>query len=211
DTPCCGRGYRPDAKQAAPARHGADHAGYRDTGKKADESVLNVSVPQRAKVFVNGDLTHSVGRFRQFGARGLKPGETHTYRIRAEVQRHGQTLVQTQNVRLAAGDRRTVRFDFLDAKAAAPTLAPAKSPTTVILKVPENAQVFLGGSRTLAQGKLRRYENTQLLAGTQWNNYTIRVAWPAAGGMETQERTVSLTGGQTHQFDFTRPEIAQQP
>lgn len=83
------------------------------TGISADDSgVLTVWVPFDAKVTVNGLETRSIGSRRQFVSYGLKPGLSYRYVVRAQVERDGQTLVESQPVVLTAGQVNAVAFGF---------------------------------------------------------------------------------------------------
>ncbi len=73
----------------------------------SDAALLSVVVPQDAQVYVNGMLTKTPGTQRQFVSYGLLPGYSYTYEVRAVVTRQGQTLSDTQIVRIPSA-RRTI-------------------------------------------------------------------------------------------------------
>ena len=84
----------------------------------SDAALLSVVVPQDAQVYVNGMLTKTPGTQRQFVSYGLLPGYSYTYEVRAVVTRQGQTLSDTQIVRIRVGETRDLAFN-LTARAAA--------------------------------------------------------------------------------------------
>jgi uncharacterized protein (TIGR03000 family) len=79
---------------------------------RAGAAMLTVVVPQDAQVYVNGLLTKTPGVERQYVSHGLQPGYSYTYEVRAVVIRNGQSLSDTQVVRIRVGDERDLAFDF---------------------------------------------------------------------------------------------------
>ena len=79
----------------------------------ADESgILTVSVPDDAKVSINGLLTKSTGSRRQFLSVGLMPGRTYNYVVKVQVVRNGQMQEDTRTVTLTTGQVTAVAFGF---------------------------------------------------------------------------------------------------
>lgn len=78
--------------------------------------------------------------------------------------------------------------------------APAK--TKLTLRVPADAKVTLAGVATKQTGEVREFATGRLAAGQAWNNYTIQVAMMRDGKMVTEERTITLTGGQAQELSF---------
>lgn len=77
-----------------------------------DEStgLISVSVPDDAKVIINGYETNLTGTERHFLSRGLKPGFTYSYEVRIELDRDGETLQDTQMVTLSAGQAESLAY-----------------------------------------------------------------------------------------------------
>jgi uncharacterized protein (TIGR03000 family) len=170
---------------------------------------LSVDVPASAKVFVNGMATTSAGPMRQYMSRNLQPGSTYTYEVRAEMVRDGKTVSETKTVQLTAGQK--VDLAFALTGEANTQLADAAAPqTTLVVRVPADAQVYLAGHETRSSGALRQFTTTQLAPGGEWTNYVVRAAIQRDGQMVTKEQTISLKAGQSHEltFDFDAPAVA---
>jgi uncharacterized protein (TIGR03000 family) len=163
-------------------------AGYIRTG----DAVLTVRVPADAKVFVNGKATKSTGTVRSYVSRNLDPGLQYTYDVRVEFIRDGQTVEESKTVQLTAGRNAELAFN-------GPSTAAA---TTLTLRVPEDAKVFLAGVETSASGSVRSYTTTKLNSGNAWDDYSIRVTVDRDGRTMTQEKSVTLVGGQSQEFSF---------
>jgi uncharacterized protein (TIGR03000 family) len=83
---------------------------------RADAGTLTIWVPDGAKVYVNGQLTKSMGNFRQFISYGLKPGYNYNYVVRAELVRDNRVVEESHTVTLTAGGRESLAFNFDKAK-----------------------------------------------------------------------------------------------
>jgi uncharacterized protein (TIGR03000 family) len=170
-------------------------------------TILAVSVPEEARIYVNGMLTKTPGSQRRYISRGLTAGLRYTYEIRAELRRDGKTLTDTRVVQARAGDTTSVSFDFSTAPA---QVAAAPVATTLTLHVPENARVSLAGNETSSSGVIRQFTTTQLGRGEKWDDYRIVVTIDEDGRQVRRERTISLAGGDSRevQFDFTEERLA---
>jgi len=158
----------------------------------SDDAVyLTVSVPDDAKVFVNGVATTSTGEVRQFVSRGLKPGKSYTFDVRAELESaDGKQTVDSKSVVVSAGQREQVQFAFDEQN------SPVQ--TAVTLNVPEGAIVRLSGNQTEATGTVRTFHTSQLKAGEVWDEYEIQVQL----GDEVKNRSIRLIGGDDLQLTF---------
>ena len=74
--------------------------------------MLNVRVPADAIVIVNDHPTTSTGNIRRYVSRGLNPGLTYRFEIRAEVKRDGTTISRDKVVDLQANQSADLVFDF---------------------------------------------------------------------------------------------------
>jgi uncharacterized protein (TIGR03000 family) len=81
------------------------------TGLSAPATIV-VSVPADAKVTVDGRPTASNSTRRTLITPALEQGAEYVYSLRAEVTRDGQTLAQTQQVTVRAGETFQVPFSF---------------------------------------------------------------------------------------------------
>jgi uncharacterized protein (TIGR03000 family) len=171
-------------------------------------ALLSVSVPAEAKIFINGTATTSSGSERQYVSRGLSNGNRYDYEVRAEITRDGQTVTETKNITLTAGQQVNVSFNF-DGNQDAP-VAGKKASTKLTIHVPADAKVFLAGHETSSNGEVREFTTSRLAAGTEWNNYTVRVVAKVDGRDVTKDETITLTGGEDRDLtiDFGSNPIA---
>ena len=120
-------------------------------------------MPADAKIFVNGSETRSTGGVRRFMSRGLAAGKQYDFAVKMTVDRDGTPAEETKLVSLTAGERTTVSF----------TAAPK---TSLTLRVPADAKVWLAGNETSSQGATRLFETTTLRDGQAWKNYEVRLS-----------------------------------
>jgi uncharacterized protein (TIGR03000 family) len=170
-----------------------------DTNASTGSALLNVSVPESARVFVNGRPTSSTGAQRQYVSRGLAEGFNYTYEIRAEATVDGRVVQDTKVVKVRAGQTIDVAFAMQ-----------AKPETTLTLRVPEDARVTLAGNETSATGELRVYRTTSLSDGQTWSDYQVRVTIERDGQTLTREQTIQLAAGESRElaFDFAAEKVA---
>jgi uncharacterized protein (TIGR03000 family) len=74
--------------------------------------LITISVPEEAKVYINGRETKSTGKVRQYVSAGLIAGYVHTYEIRAVAVRNGQPVEELRHVELRIGQQSTVAISF---------------------------------------------------------------------------------------------------
>lgn len=200
---------------AAPAPEGAEDApppGGSTFIPAGDSVALTVEVPADAKVFVNGMETKSRGAVRRFVSRGLEGGLAYSYEIRAELTVDGETRTESKLVKLHGGQTAQVAFG-LNAAQSTENVAEKPEPTrtTLLLRVPSNARVFLAGKQTSATGELREFSTTRLASQNAWANYPVRVEYERDGRTLTKEQMVVIRAGETQElsFDFEAREVAQ--
>jgi uncharacterized protein (TIGR03000 family) len=152
-----------------------------------------VNVPAEAKIFVNGQATSSTGEVRQYVSRDLSSGMTYTYEVKAEMVVDGKTVEQTKTIDLRAGSTSSLAFDFSNA-------TPVETSLTV--RVPADAKVYLAGNATTASGEVRVFKTTGLSTGKGWNGYTIRVEFEKDGKTVTEEKVIDLAAGQSKEITF---------
>lgn len=169
-------------------------------------TVLAVTVPEQAKVYVNGKLTSTPGTHRRYISRGLVPGFRYTYEVRAELERAGQTLTDTRVVQVRAGETSDVAFR-LDS---APQPGAPSTATTLTLHVPAEARVTLGGNETASRGTIRQFTTTDLPRDQKWQDYQIVVTMEQDGELVQRERTITVSGGESRElvFSFTEDSVA---
>jgi uncharacterized protein (TIGR03000 family) len=170
-------------------------------------TILAVTVPEEARVYVNGKLTTTPGTHRRYISRGLVSGFRYTYEIRAELDRAGTTLTDTQVVHVRAGETSDLAFNF---DTAAPQVAGADAATTLTLHVPSDARVTLGGNETASSGEVREFTTTDLPRDQQWQDYRIVVTVERDGRQLERERTITVNGGDSRElvFNFTENDLA---
>lgn len=154
-------------------------------------AVIEIDVPENAKVFVNGKRTTSTGTERKFVSRGLQRGYTYTYTIRVEDEIDGQLVTETKTVRVTAGQDAKLAFQLQK-----------EFETVLTLNVPEDAEVFLGGNRTKATGNVRIYRTKALQRGDAWEDYQIRVVVKRDGKPVVREQSISVNAGDNKALTF---------
>ncbi|MEX2174065.1 MAG: TIGR03000 domain-containing protein [Pirellulaceae bacterium] len=189
-----------DMTPAQPLPEGALPEATRETSLRRADGLLEVRVPDDAKIFVNGLATSSSGAQRQYVSRGLTSGLNYNYEVRAEVVRDGKTVEQVKSVSLRAGQTAEVAFDF----------PAARAETSLTIHVPAEAKVYLAGNETNAQGETRVFRTTGLSGGKAWNDYTVRVEFEQDGRVVSQEKTIDLSAGESQEltFDFAAEKVA---
>jgi uncharacterized protein (TIGR03000 family) len=151
--------------------------------------VLSVSSPADAKIYVNDHETKITGPRRKFRSSRLEIGKPYTYRVKAVYE--GRAI--TKFVTALPGQQANMSFDFASQETVA---------TVLRLNVPESAQVTLGGAETKQQGPQRVFGTNRLSPGESWDNYVVRVSVEKNGRTVTQERTISLSGGESYEMQF---------
>jgi uncharacterized protein (TIGR03000 family) len=131
---------------------------------------------------VNGSETKSTGGVRRFLSRGLVAGKQYEFAVKMTVDRDGTPAEETKVVSVTAGERSTVSF----------TTTPK---TSLTLRVPADAKVWLAGNATGAAGTVRHFETAGLQAGQSWKNYEIRVTAVVDGSEQTISKVIDLAAG----------------
>ena len=167
--------------------------------------VLAVRVPADAKVFVNGLETTSTGSYRQYASRNLKPGSSYNYEVRAEVVRNGEPVTETKTATISAGNSAELAFDF---GGDAVELEPAETSLTV--RLPADAKLYLAGRETRATGEVRQFTTTNLGNGGRWTSYKVRATLDRDGQTLTREETVTIEAGKQQELTLSFDEPAEQ-
>jgi uncharacterized protein (TIGR03000 family) len=156
-----------------------------------DGVLLLVSVPNDAKVLVNGSATTSTGTLRRFVSRGLQEGATYDYEVTMVVDSNGKPVEETQIVSVTAGERSEVSFEE--------TLILT---TSLTIHVPDEATVWLAGNMTDSSGSTRTFETSSLPAGSAWEDYEIRVVTKHDGRESVLSKVINLAAGDTVDLSF---------
>jgi len=158
-------------------------------------AVLEVEVPENARVFVNGKATTSSGVHRRYVSRGLQSGFSYTYEVRVEGEVDGEMVSETKTVQITAGQESKLAFELK-----------TDFETVLTLNVPKDAEVYLGGNRTKATGNVRVYRTKSLKQGDAWRDYEIRVVLNSDGEPQVREQTITMNAGEKKSmtFDFTQ-------
>jgi uncharacterized protein (TIGR03000 family) len=191
----------PSTPAPAPPAPGEAPAPAKETSLRNVDGMLALEVPTDAKIFVNGKETSSTGEIRQYISRNLQPGYNYTYEVRAEIVRDGKLVEEVKTIDLKAGEVAKVAFHL------APT---NRIETSLTVRVPANAKVYLAGNPTKATGATRVFRTTSLTGGSRWTDYTIKVEIEKEGRTITREETISLGAGETKEltFDFDSEKVA---
>jgi uncharacterized protein (TIGR03000 family) len=163
------------------------------TSFSRDSALLTVRVPQQARIYVNGVPTRSTGELRRYVSRDLSPGFAYTYEVKAEAIVDGAPVVSTKTVQLRAGDQVALAFDLQ---------APEQMETSLTVRVPPDAQVFLAGNATRGSGAVRTFRTTQLRDGESWSEYAVRVIVDRDGEQLNRETTITLRAGDQQELTF---------
>ena len=157
-----------------------------------NRGVLAVTVPNDAKLFVNGTETKSTGEVRRFVSKDLNKGFRYDYKLRVEFVRDGKPVSQTQVVSVRPGRLTSIAF-------ASPAVE-----TSLTLNVPKDAKVRLSGIPTKAKGSQRKFSTKKIAAGKKWSDYTVEVVVERNGRTITKEKKISINGGDQLElaFDF---------
>ncbi len=165
-------------------------------------------MPADAKVFVNDRPTTSTGIDREYISRNLKPGASYSYKVRAEFERDGKTVSEEQTVRLTSGQSAAISFTAGEQQVQ--TANSGDTRTTLIIRLPADAKLFLAGKETKATGPVREFSTEKLPVGSEWATYAIRAVVNRDGHEEVREQTLSLKAGETRELSigFDAPQVA---
>lgn len=152
------------------------------------KAVLNLVLPRRAKVYINGKLTRTPGSFRSYVSKRLTENKDYKYQVKAVLQQNGKEVVRSKLVTMRPGVTQTVSLDFNNAQ------------TTLALTVPRDAKVTLCGNKTLQTGTVRQFTTTSLKAGQTWNDYLVSVEYEVNGEKKVENRTLDLASGETRRI-----------
>jgi uncharacterized protein (TIGR03000 family) len=171
--------------------------------------MLRVSVPEDAMVYVNDLPTKSTGSFRRYLSRDLKTGSQYVYEVRVEVERGGETLVETKTAQLRAGRVADLEFGFVGSETQENVAS--KPTTSLTVYVPEDAKVFLAGRETTSTGAVRNFSTNKLANDSEWGDYVVRVEIQRDGRTIAKESTITLRAGDSREasFDFESPQVAR--
>ena len=100
------------------------------------------------------------------------------------------TGMVSEVVRLTAGEQSSLAFSVK------PAVVPTAT-TSLTLRVPADAKVFLAGNATASSGAVRQFETSSLRAGQTWKNYEIRVVAVVDGTEQTVSKVIDLKAGDT--------------
>ena len=80
--------------------------------------------------------------------------------------------------------------------------------TTLVLKVPANAEVLLDGNKTDAQGEVRTFSTRKLDNEEAWENYEIKVRYFKDGQEVVKTQSLDLVAGATKVVAIDDSELA---
>jgi len=170
------------------------------TQRDSRKGTLVLSVPENAKVVVNGVETRTTGSLRRYVSHGLKPGQAYRYQVKTLVEKNGEVVEESREAILRAGE--------VTRLAIAADQAPVQ--TRLTLRVPADAKVYLSGKSTQSSGEVRRFSSSRIAKGEHWADYDVRVTVERGGRTITKEKRISLAGGDESEiaFDFDQTELA---
>lgn len=164
------------------------------------ETVLKVRLPEESRFYVNGRPTTTEGAEREFVAKRLVPGQTYTFKVKAVLEKDGQTIERDQIVSLRGGDHHEIAFDFSE---------PRQAITSVAIHAPENAKIILAGTPANRGGETRVFSTRRLKSGETWEDYKVVAIIEKDGETITQEKSLTIVGGENHEinFDFENSDV----
>lgn len=195
-----GDGSVPPAGEPGLPGPASDDGTFLDQRPQDAQAVLNLILPQDAKVLINGKVTKTRGSRRSYVSRRLSDMRDYKYQVKAIVMRDGKEIVRSKMVSMRPGVDQTVKLDFED------------TVTTLALRVPADAKVKLCGKLTEQTGNFRSFTTSNLSEGKTWKSYTVSVEYAVGGKKCVEERTLDLQAGQRHELaigiDVTDSQIA---
>jgi uncharacterized protein (TIGR03000 family) len=163
-------------------------------GVPADGVMIVVEVPEDAMLLVNGRETNLSGSVRNFVSAGLSDDEQYDYTISMRVTRGGKVEEQTRTVSVSGGQRHVVAF-AAPAAPATPLPETVAVTTSLTLRVPEGAKVWIEGQPTVKEGAVREFQTSALQAGETWEGYEVKVALVVEGRPIEMTKRIDLIGG----------------
>ena len=158
---------------------------------QANEVHLTINLPEKAKVFVNGNPTTTTGSKRHFVSLDLNPNDAYRFEVKAVLTNaDGSEVVQNKTVVIASGNGEELNFEMLK------TGDPIE--TILTLNVPEKARVVLAQNATKSEGLSRVFRTKQLHEGESWDDYKIEVTFEGV----TKEKTIRLIAGDKLELTF---------
>ncbi len=91
-----------------------------------------------------------------------------------------------------------------------PLAKAGQAPATIRVRLPSDADLWVGGVRTTSSGPSRVFMTPPLDSGKQYN-YGLRARWVNNGVVVEQTRHVKVKAGGKAEVDFTRPAPAPAP
>jgi len=150
-----------------------------------------VRLPADAKLYANNSPTNLNSAERQFSTPTLEKGQDYQYTMKIEYSREGKTVVDSQIVKVRAGEVSVV--EFVD-KAA--TLAVS----TIKFATPEGAAVFVE-NKPLATAA-GEFKTPELTKGAEYA-YSVRAEITVNGKTETATQRVVFKAGEPVTVDFS--------
>ena len=119
----------------------------------------------------------------------MQSGASYSYKVRAEFVRDGKPVTEEKTVRLTAGQ--TGALNFLDGQQQVQTANAGDTRTTLIIRLPADAKLFLAGKETKATGEVREFSTSKLPDGSEWQKYTSARSSTATATRKFASRTVA--------------------
>jgi uncharacterized protein (TIGR03000 family) len=89
------------------------YAAYRpmEQAVEVNAALIRLSVPNDARIWIEGDATSQTGTERTFVSPALTPGREYVYHIRVQWDENGKAAERKRDVTVHAGDRINVNID----------------------------------------------------------------------------------------------------
>lgn len=168
--------------------------------------MLVIEVPEDAKLLINGIETSLTGGVRHFFTSGLADDKRYSYEVSVRSGTAAGAGDQTKTVWLEAGQRQIVSFraeatpkknpeEKQPAVSVAAAVDAGAVTTSLTLRVPEDARVWIAGRLTTRTGAVRHFSTRSLAQDQVWEDYEVRVVAAVNGRDEEIVKKLTLTGG----------------
>jgi uncharacterized protein (TIGR03000 family) len=137
-----------------------------DSAAEPAPATIHVHLPVDAKLYFDGEATHSRSAVREFTTPLLEPGKTYCYQIVGTVVREGRTITARKEVDLHAGELTEVTLNL-------PKPAKPPAPANIIVHLPVDARLTVDGEQVRFGGSVRQFESPPLSVGKTYSYMVV--------------------------------------
>jgi uncharacterized protein (TIGR03000 family) len=137
-----------------------------DSAAEPAPATIRVHLPADAKLYFDGEATHSNSSVREFETPLLEPGKTYCYQIVGKVVRDGRTITARKEVDLRAGEVTEVTLNL-------PKPKRPPVPATIVVHLPVDARLTVDGEPIRFGGSVRQFESPPLSVGKTYSYMVV--------------------------------------